>query len=468
MALTPDVIARLKTLLGPKGWSEDPSVLAPHLVEWRGRYQGASPFLAMPQRTEEVAAVVALCHETETPVVPQGGNTGLVGGQIPFHGEVLLSLKRMARIRALDAANATLTVEAGCILADAQRAAADAGLLFPVSLAAEGSCTIGGIISTNAGGTAVLRYGNTRQQVLGLEIVLPDGRVWDGLRGLRKDNTGYDLKQLFIGAEGTLGVVTAAVMALQPRPSDHAVALVALETPDDAVALLGAMRAGAGERISTFELVPRIGIEFVTAHIPGARDPFSQAHPWYVLIELGGEHGMSTLLEEILVKQERLSDAVIAQSADQAAALWTLRETLSEVQKHEGGSIKCDVSVPLSAIPALIAQGSAAVAKACPGIRPVIFGHVGDGNLHFNLSQPPSMASADFLARWDELSTIVHERAVALGGSISAEHGLGVMKCDEITHYKSALEIEIMRALKATLDPKNILNPGKVVTATHR
>jgi len=468
MTLSTQLVARLKSLLGPKGWSEDPAVLAPHMAEWRGRYHGTAPLMVMPQSTDEVAAVVALCHEAHTPLVPQGGNTGLVGGQIPTHGELLVSLRRLSRIRALDAVNSTVTAEAGCILADVQRAAHDADRLFPVSLAAEGSCTIGGIVSTNAGGTAVLRYGNTRSHVLGLEVVLPDGSLFEGLRALRKDNTGYDLKQLFIGAEGTLGIVTAAVFALAPRPKHRAVALAALRTPDDALVLLGALRAAAGEEITAFELVPRIGISFVTTHIPGTRDPFADAHPWYALIELAGQRPVLPTLESVLAAQEVLVDAVIAQSEEQAAALWRLREVMSEVQKYEGGSIKCDIAVPVSAIPQLITQASAAVAKSLPGIRPVIFGHVGDGNLHFNLTQPLEMTREAFLARWEELSTIVHQCAAALGGTISAEHGLGILKCDEITRYKNSVEIGLMRAVKSTLDPNNIMNPGKVVTITHR
>lgn len=468
MALLGETVTRLKTLLGPNGWSEDPALIAPHLVEWRERYRGVASLMVMPATTAEVAAVVKACHDSATPIVPQGGNTGLVGGQIPFGGELLLSLSRLKRVRILDAANNTVTAEAGCILADVQRAARDAGRLFPVSLASEGSCTVGGIVSTNAGGTAVLRYGNTRSNVLGLEVVLPDGTIWDGLRALRKDNTGYDLKQLFIGAEGTLGVITAAVLALSPRPAQRVVAFVALSAPDDAIRLLHALRAEAGETVSAFELVPRIGVEFLTAHLPGARDPFAAPYPWYVLVELAGEAMLGATLERVLAAHPGLRDAVIAQTETQADALWRLRDALSEVQKHEGGSIKCDVAVPVSAIPELIAQGSAAVAQACPGVRPVIFGHVGDGNLHFNLSQPKNMTRESFLARWEALSTIVHRCAAALGGSISAEHGLGVMKRDEITHYKSATEMALMRAIKATLDPQNIMNPGKVVTATHR
>lgn len=468
MALAGETLARLKTLLGPKGWTEDPAIIAPHLVEWRERYRGTAALMVMPATVDEVAAVVEACHDSATPIVPQGGNTGLVGGQIPFGGEVLVSLARLNRVRDLDAANNTVTAEAGCILADVQRAAHGAGRLFPVSLASEGSCTIGGIISTNAGGTAVLRYGNTRSHVLGLEVVLPDGTVWDGLRGLRKDNTGYDLKQLFIGAEGTLGVVTAAVLALAPRPAHRTVAFVALDTPGDSIRLLNALRDEAGETVSAFELVPQIGMAFLTAHLPGARDPFPAPHPWYVLVELAGEAALGATLERVLAAHTGLRDAVIAQSEAQADALWALREALSEVQKHEGGSIKCDVAVPVSAIPEFIAQASAAVVQACPGVRPVIFGHVGDGNLHFNLTQPKNMTRESFLARWDALSTIVHRCAAAFGGSISAEHGLGVMKRDEITHYKSATEIALMRSIKATLDPKNIMNPGKVVTATHR
>jgi FAD/FMN-containing dehydrogenase len=460
------LLDRFKALVGPKGWTDDPTTLAPYLTEWRERYRGTTPLMLSPASTAEVASIVALCAETRTPLVPQGGNTGLVGGQIP-QGELLLSLRRMNRIRALDALNDTITVEAGCILADVQAAAGAADRYFPLSLAAEGSATIGGNLSTNAGGTAVLRFGNARALTLGLEIVLPDGQILDMLRGLRKDNTGYDLKQLFIGAEGTLGVITAAVLTLFPRPKSRETALAALTTPDKAIALLHRMRAEAGDALVTFELMPRIGLDFVTRHIPGMRDPFAAPHPWYALIELqSGAPSLRAALETALAEAASgglLADAVIAQTESQRGALARLREAMSEAQKYEGGSIKCDIAVPVSAIPAFLEEAAAAVGRACPGIRPVAFGHAGDGNIHFNLSAPPGMTSAGFLARWDALSQIVHDVAARHGGSISAEHGLGQMKNVEIRKYKSAVEIELMRRVKACLDPAGIMNPGKLV-----
>ena len=457
---------RFKAIVGPKGWADDAETLAPYLVEWRDRYRGSTPLMLSPQTTAEVAAILALCTETRTPIVPQGGNTGLVGGQIP-NGQLLLSLRRMNRIRALDPLNDTITTEAGCILADIQAAALAADRFFPLSLAAEGSATIGGNLSTNAGGTAVLRYGNARALALGLEVVLPDGQILDMLRGLRKDNTGYDLKQLFIGAEGTLGVITAAVLTLFPRPRASETAFAALGSADDAIALLHLMKSRAGDALVTFELVPRMGLDFVTRHIPGARDPFAARHPWYALIVLrSGAESLRAGLEASLseaVDKGLVQDAVIAESAAQSETLARLREALSEAQKYEGGSIKCDIAVPASAIPAFLAEAEAAVARACPGIRPVAFGHAGDGNIHFNLSQPTGADPAAFLARWDELSSLVHEIAVRHQGSISAEHGLGRMKRMEILHYKSTAEIELMRRVKACLDPLGIMNPGTLV-----
>lgn len=460
----------IRTAVGPKGFFDKPGDIAPFLREHRGLYRGETALFVQPASTEEVAKVVSICARHKIAIVPQGGNTGLVGGQIPFPGDhaILLNLSRMNRVRALDPDNDTITVEAGCTLATLQMAAEEADRLFPLSLASEGSCQIGGNISTNAGGNAVLRYGNMRELVMGIEAVLPDGRVWDGLRGLRKDNTGYDLKQLFIGGEGTLGIVTAAVCKLFPRPRTVATALIAVPDVAAAVRLLGQLKQTSGDRLTAFELIPRIGIEFVTRHIPGARDPLPAAHDWYVLAELSsaGDEALRHKLEEALAtacEGGLATDAVIAESQAQAAALWGLRENMSDVQKLEGGSIKHDISVPISAIPSFIAQASAAVAAALPGIRPVPFGHIGDGNVHFNLSQPPAMARDEFLGRWADFNRIVHDIAAGLGGSISAEHGLGFMKRDEITHYKSAVEIDMMRAVKRTFDPHNIMNPGKLV-----
>ena len=461
-----ETLARLKQAAGAKGFSEDPAEIAPHLEEWRSKYKGRSVLLLKPAATADVAALLAICHETGTAIVPQGGNTGLVGGQIPFDGEVLLSLSRMNKIRTLDVAAQTLTAEAGVILAGVQKAADEARLLFPLSLAAEGSATIGGNLSTNAGGVNVLRYGMARDLVLGLEVVLADGRVLDMLTGLRKDNTGYDLKQLFIGAEGTLGVITAAVLKLFPKPVLRATAFVAVPSPDAAVALLARMQAQTGELISAFELVPRIGVELVVAHISGARDPLPAPSPWYVLVEAtsAAQFDLNAVFETALAGTDNVSDAAIAASEAQRAAFWALRENMSEAQKREGASIKHDISVPVSAIPAFLAKATAAVLKAVPGARPVSFGHIGDGNIHFNFSAPKGSDGDAFLARWEEIQRIVHDIVHEFGGSISAEHGIGVQKRDQLARYKSEAELDVMRALKRTLDPKNILNPGKVIS----
>lgn len=469
MTISMQTIRRLKDAVGPKGFSEDQDEIAPHLVEWRGKYRGHTPLLLKPANTAEVSAILAICNETRTPVVPQGGNTGLVGGQIPLGGEVLVSLTRMNAIRTVDREGMHLIAEAGAVLANVQAAADAADVYFPLSLAAEGSCTIGGNLSTNAGGVNVLRNGNTRDLVLGVEAVLADGRVLDLLRTLRKDNTGYDLKQLFIGAEGTLGIVTAAALKLFPKPRSRATAFAAVPDPQAAIALLRRLQDVTGGQISAFELIPRIGLEFVLAHIPGTSDPLAALAPWYVLTEAASagptvlndvlETGIATAMDAGLVR-----DAVLAASEAQRAGLWRLRESLSEAQKYEGGSIKHDISLPVKDVPTFLTQACAAVEKLVPGIRPVPFGHLGDGNIHFNLSVPKGADDDIFLARWNEVSRAVHGLVHDFGGSISAEHGLGIMKRDEILRYKSGTEMETMRAIKRMFDPNNILNPGKLLT----
>ena len=465
------ILDDIRAITGPAGFIDQPEDMAPYLREHRGLYTGETALIVRPASVAEVAAVVKLCAQSGTAVVPQGGNTGLVGGQIPFPGDnaILLNLSRMNRIQMIDLLNDTVTLEAGVTLAALQSAAHDAGRLFPLHLASGGSAQMGGLISTNAGGNAVLRYGMMRDLVLGIEAVLPDGQIWNGLRGLRKDNTGYDLKQLFIGGEGTLGVVTRAVVKLFPAPQCVETAMLGVPDVASSIALLPVLRAAAGDQLTGFELLPRIGVEFVLRHIPGARDPMAAPYPWYVLIEISSGYEASivrAMLEAVLanaVAKGLVKDAVIAQTQSQARALWALRENLSDVQKLEGASIKHDISVPVSAIAEFITRASAAVTAILPGIRPVPFGHMGDGNVHFNLSQPIGMDSAAYLARWDEFNKIVHDIVAHLGGSISAEHGLGRMKRSEITRYKSALEMGLMRAVKQALDPKGIMNPGKLV-----
>lgn len=463
-----NAIARLKDAVGPGGFSEDPVEIAPHLEEWRSKYKGQTPLLLKPASTAEVSAILAICNDTHTPLVTQGGNTGLVGGQIPLNGEVLLSTKRLNRIRALDVAGAVLTAEAGVTLAAVQAAADEKGFLFPLSLASQGSATIGGNIATNAGGTHVLRYGMMRALVLGLEVVLPGGAVLEMLSPLHKNNTGYDLKQNFIGSEGTLGVVTAASLRLFPRPDLAVTAFAAVPSPAAALALLGLMQGRTGGMISVFELIPRIALDLVIRHIPGARDPLASPSPWYVLMEATGgrESNLAPTCEGALaeaVAAGHATDAVVASSGIQAASLWKLRENISEAQKREGASIKHDISVPVAAIPAFLERATPAVQTLLPGARAVSFGHLGDGNLHFNFNSPNAGDDPAFLAQWDHVQQIVHDIVKEFGGAISAEHGIGAMKVAQLPRYKSHEELEAMRAIKHAFDPRGILNPGKLV-----
>ena len=463
---------RLKAAAGPNGFSEDAKEIAPHLEEWRGRSHGQSPLLLKPATTDQVSAILAICHQTGTAIVPQGGNTGLVGGQIPLHGEVLLSLRRMNRIRAVDVPGMTLTTEAGVTLKEAQDAAAAQQLLFPLSLSSEGSCTIGGNISTNAGGNHVLRYGMMRALVLGLEVVMADGRVLPMLKTLHKDNTGYDLKQLFIGAEGTLGIVTAASLRLFPRPAQMVTALAAVPSPAAALRLLSHMQANTGGLLSAFELISRQALDLVLKNIPDTRDPLATSSPWYVLMEISGGVGASletlaqSALEEAMAAA-LVTDAAVAQNQTQARSLWHLRETISEAAKREGAAIKHDISVPVASIPAFIEEATATVLEKFPGARPVCFGHMGDGNLHFNFNAPVG-GDAAFAVQWDEMQLTVHDIVKNYSGSISAEHGIGQMKRDVLPRYKSSEELDTMRALKHAFDPKNILNPGKTVPPVRR
>ena len=456
------MIEKLRDIVGGANVLTAPQDTRPYFTDWRRQYSGTAECVVRPASTPEVAAVVRLCAEAGAAIVPQGGNTGLSGGSVPTGQarEVVLALGRMNRIRELDRLNDTITVEAGCVLANVQRAADDAGRLFPLSLAAEGSCQIGGNLSTNAGGVNVLRYGSARDQVLGLEVVLPDGRVWDGLRGLRKDNTGYDLKQLFLGAEGTLGIITAAVLRLHPKPSATSTAWIALERAQDAIELLGFLHERLGERLSAFELLSRNCVEAVLAFAPGTQDPLAAVHPWYVLAELadsGEERLLRDQVEKALVdaaERGAIADAALAQSGEQARALWRIRETVPEAQFT---NVKHDISVPVSRVAEFIGRADARLVARFPDVRVFAFGHVGDGNVHYNVG--PERLVAERAA----VNRIVYDTVAELGGSISAEHGLGQLKREEIRAHKSALELELMRTLKRALDPRGLFNPGKVL-----
>ena len=477
--MTATLIERLSAIVGAENVLTDAAAMAPYLVDWRGRYHGAAGRIVRPGNAEEVAAIVRVCLAAGVPIVPQGGNTSHCGASVPDTSgtAVIVSLSRMNRIREVDAANNTMTVEAGCVLQTIQAAARAAGRLFPLSLAAEGSCQIGGNLSTNAGGVQVLRYGNARELALGLEVVLPSGEIWHGLRGLRKDNTGYDLKQLFIGAEGTLGIITAAVIKLFPLPGAVATAWLSIDSPANAVRLLGELQARFGAALTACELISDISLGLVLKHIPGAQpplaaspdDPHASRTPWHLLIELSGtgeEADLRAACEAFLgaaLEKGWIDDAVLAQSGEQAARLWDLRERLSEAQKIEGFSIKHDVSVPVSRIGEFVERAGAALQAAYPVIRIVAFGHVGDGNLHYNQSKPEAAENAEFMAAQPDVNRIVHDIVDALGGSISAEHGIGQLKRGELAHYKSAVEMEMMRAIKRTFDPLGLMNPGKVL-----
>ncbi len=466
-----ELLAALVRAVGADYVLTAPEDMAPFLTDWRGRYHGDALAVVKPSTTAQAAEVVSICSRAGIAIVPQGGNTGLCGGATPLPGgrAVVLGLSRLDRIRALDTDNDTVCVDAGCTLAAVQHAAAAADRLFPLALASEGSCLIGGNLSTNAGGVQVLRYGNARELVLGLEVVLPDGRVWNGLRGLRKDNTGYDLKQLFIGAEGTLGVITAAVLKLFPAIRSRATAWVAVPDPQSAVRLLGLLRSHCGDRVSAFEIIGRSALELVLEHIPSARNPLPRMAPWAVLVELSdaaADAALEAKLLEVLSlggEQGLVEDAAIAASLVQAQALWTLRESISEAQRIEGLSIKHDVAVPVSRIPEFLERAGAALHRVWPEVRIVAFGHIGDGNLHFNLSKPDAADNAAFIERTPEANRIVHDLVTGLGGSISAEHGLGQLKRDEILRYKSAVEMDMMRTIKQAFDPRGLMNPGKLL-----
>jgi FAD/FMN-containing dehydrogenase len=464
----PALLARFAAIVGQKYAITDPALQAPYVVEMRDLFHGHTPMVLRPAAVAEVSAILKLANETATPIVPQGGNTGLVGGQIPHHNEIVLSLNRLDRIREVDPTSNTITCEAGVTLQRAREAAAAVDRLYPQLLPSEGTCTIGGNLSTNAGGTAAIAHGIARSHALGLEVVLADGRVLDNLNKLKKDNTGYDLKNLFIGAEGTLGIITAAVLRLVPRPRSVETAFAGVASAEAALELLGLAQERSGGDVTSFEIMTRRGIELVLEHAAGCRDPLAAPHDWYVLIELSSQRreGLRGVLEEILAQAlERgiVLDATIADSLEQAKAFWRIREMFGEMQRHAGGSIKHDVSVPVAAVPAFIREANAAVTALIPGARPLPFGHLGDGNIHYNVTQPIGADKEKYLKRWDEVNAAVFAVVKKYGGSISAEHGIGVMKRDVLPSVKDPVALDLMRSLKALLDPKNILNPGKVL-----
>jgi FAD/FMN-containing dehydrogenase len=473
MPRAPDqkTLGELKAAVGKGYWLDSPDDVAPFLTDFRRLYRGATPLVLLPHTVEEVAQILRICHREEVAVVPHGGNTSYCGGATPDEAgsQIVLSMRRLNRVREMDAANCSMIVEAGCTLAEAQEAARGADRLFPLSLGSEGTAQIGGNLSTNAGGTAVLRYGMMRDLVLGLEVVLADGRILRGLKSLRKDNTGYDVKSLFVGAEGTLGVITAACLKLFPLPADTATALVGIDSPQHALDLLALLRSAAGDQLTSFELMPRLGVELTVRHVPGVADPLDQGALWYLLVELSSPNPRQNLMDLLAAALEdaaaggTIKDATIATSIAQAQAMWKLRESVPEAQRRHGASLKHDVSVPVSAIPALIHEGSALVRRLAPEGDVISYGHAGDGNLHFNVSQKPGADIESFIARGPVLELAMFDLVESLGGSISAEHGIGRLKAAEFARRADPVELAVMHDLKQALDPKGILNPGKVL-----
>ena len=469
--LSPELIARFRAIVGAKYAVTEAADIAPFVSEERGLFHGRSPLVLRPGSTAEVSAICYLASAHKIALVPQGGNTGLVGGQTPHNGEVVVSTRRLDKIRELDTASNTMTCEAGVVLQVAQQKAAEVDRLFPLSLGAEGSCTIGGNLSTNAGGTAALAFGVAREMALGLEVVLADGRILNGLSKLKKDNTGYDLRNLFIGAEGTLGIITAATLKLFPKPRAVETAFVGLKSPADALKLLSISQNEAAGTLTSFELLSDIAVDFSVRHGIDIRNPLGSKHAWYVLMELSSpREDARAALESILaqgMEQGIIDDAAIAANLSQRSAFWKLRDEMSAAQKPEGGSIKHDISVPVAAVPAFIGEANAAVVKLIPGARVVPFGHLGDGNIHYNVSQPIGADTTDFMNCWHEVNAVVFEIVLRMGGSISAEHGIGVLKRDELPEVKDKVAIEMMRAIKSVFDPLGIMNPGKVLQEFH-
>jgi FAD/FMN-containing dehydrogenase len=473
MPRPPDLntLGELKAVVGNGSWLEAPDAVAPFVTDFRGLYHGATPLVLLPRSVVEVAQILRICNREEVAVVPHGGNTSYCGGATPDEAgsQIVLSLRRLNRVRQIDAANYSMIIESGCTLAEAQAAARQADRLFPLSLGSEGTAQIGGNLSTNAGGTAVLRYGMMRDLVLGLEVVLADGRVLDSLKSLRKDNTGYDVKSLFVGAEGTLGVITAACLKLFPQPADSATALVGIDSPQGALDLLASLRSAAGDQVTSFELMPRLAVEMTVKHVPSVADPLGQNTPWFLLIELTSPNprqDLNTLLTatlEYAAASGTVVDAMLATSMAQAQAMWKLRESVPEAQRRHGGSLKHDISVPISAIPTLIQEGSALVRRLAPDGDVIAYGHAGDGNLHFNVSQKAGTDVKSFIARGPELELAMFDLVDSLGGSISAEHGIGRLKAAEFARRADPVELAVMHELKRALDPKGIMNPGKVL-----
>jgi FAD/FMN-containing dehydrogenase len=466
--IDPTLLARFTAIVGEKFAITDPDIQAPYLVEQRNMFQGHTPVVLRPATVAEVSAIAKLANDSGTPIVPQGGNTGLVGGQIPLHNEIVLSLNRLDRIREVDPTSNTITCEAGVTLQRTREAAAAVDRLYPQLLPSEGTCTIGGNLSTNAGGTAAIAHGIARSHALGIEVVLADGRVMNNLNKLKKDNTGYDLKNLFIGAEGTLGIITAAVLRLVPRPRSVETAFAGIKSPEAALELLGIATERTAGGVTSFEIMTRRGIELVLEHGQGVRDPLASPHDWYALIELSSQQreGLRDVMEETLaqgMEKGLVFDATIADSIEQAKMYWRIREMFGEVQRFAGGSIKHDVSVPVAAVPAFIREANESVIKLIPGARPLPFGHLGDGNIHYNVTQPVGADKAEYLKRWDDVNAVVFAVVKKYGGSISAEHGVGVVKRDLLPSVKDPVALDLMHSLKQMLDPKGILNPGKVL-----
>ena len=473
MPRPPDLntLGELKAAVGSGSWLDSADAVEPFVADFRRLYHGATPLVLLPRNVDEVAQILRICNRDEVAVVPHGGNTSYCGGATPDEAgtQIVLSMRRLNRVRHVDAADYSMVIEAGCTLAEAQKTAREADRLFPLSLGSEGTAQIGGNLSTNAGGTAVLRYGMMRDLVLGLEVVLADGRVLAGLKSLRKDNTGYDVKSLFVGAEGTLGVITAACLKLFPLPADTATALVGIDSPRQALDLLASLRTAAGDQVTSFELMPRLAVELTVRHVPGVADPLEQNTPWYLLIELSSPNPRQALITLLTATLEdaaargTITDAMLATSIAQAQAMWKLRESVPEAQRLHGASLKHDVSVPVSAIPTLIEEGSALVHRLAPEGDVVSYGHAGDGNLHFNVSQKPGADIKSFVARGPVLELAMFDLVESLGGSISAEHGIGRLKAAEFARRADPVELAVMHELKRTLDPKGILNPGKVL-----